>query len=238
MTISTDRSSTLAALAACFAVSLLTACTYAGGIDRPGVQKVSWFSYLNGDDIRSACQPGSVPRWRLIYNGQYEQQIRSYELVGDGHGGATYTARVQTPASLTRITLDNPLEPWAWKTSEVLLSPPEVQDFETTLQQSGAYGPTPRGLRLHSRNFYWILIACRDGAVHYNAWLHPSEEWDRLVFDDWLLRFDETQVAFREPRFVDPAERLNDRITRGSDDSSVNFDVQVGERGLVGHLSF
>lgn len=197
MAIFTGRSSNFAALAAGAALSLLAACTYSGGIDRPGVQKVSWFSYLNGDDVRNACVPGSVPRWRLIYNGQYEEQIRSYELVGDGHGGATYTARVQTPASLTRVTLDNPLEPWAWKTSEVLLSPPEVQGFETALQQSGAYEPTPRGLRLHSRNFYWILIACRDGAVHYNAWLHPSEGWDRLVFDDWLLRFDETQVAFR-----------------------------------------
>ncbi len=225
-------------LLAALVLTLLSACTYSGGIEQPGVQKTSWFSYLNGDDIRQACVADGVPRWRLIYNGQYAEQVRSYELVGDGHGGATYTARVQTPASLTRLTLDNPLEPWAWKTSQVLLSPPEVQGFETALRRSGAYGPTPSGLRLHSRNFYWILIACRDGQIHYNAWLHPSERWERIVFDDWLLRFDETGVPLRPPRYVDPSERLRDRVTRGDDDSSYNFDMTVGDNGLKGLLTF
>jgi hypothetical protein len=217
---------------------LIAACTYEGGIGEPGVQKFTWFSYLNGDDIRRACVPGGVPRTRLIYNGQYERQVRTYEVVGDGAGGATYTARVQTPASLTRFTLDNPLEPWAWKTSQTPLSPPEVQGFETALHQSNAFGPTPEGLRLHSREFYWILIACRDGRVHYNAWKHPSERWEEIVFDDWLLRFDETGVAVREPRYVDPSERLRDRVTRGDDDSSVNFDLLIGENGLANLLTF
>ena len=238
MAILSDRPAIRVNLAAGLALLLASACTYSGGIERPGVQKVSWFSYLNGDDIRRDCSANSVPRARLIYNGQYEEQIRSYELVGDGHGGALYTVRVQSRASLTNFTLNNPLQPWAWQTNEVLLSPPEIQGFETALRQSGAYGPTPKGLRLHSRNFYWIFIACREGVIHYNAWLHPSERWDEIVFDDWLLRFDESGVAVREPRFVDPAERLSDRITAGDDDSSVNFDIQIGDNGLVGHLSF
>ncbi len=215
-----------------------TGCTYRGGIERPGVQKLSWFSYLNGDDIRAACTADSVARTRLVYNGQYEEQVRAYELTGDGQGGAYYTARVQTPASLTRFTLDDPLAPWAWQSSEVLLSPPEVQGFETALRQSGAFSPTPEGLRLHSREFYWVAIACRDGQVAFNAWKHPSDRWERIVFDDWLLRFDETGVPVRQPRYVDPSERLRDRITRGDDDSSVNFDLTVGENGFRGLLAF
>jgi hypothetical protein len=223
------------ALAAALAV---TGCAYQGGIERPGVQKTSWFSYLNGDDIRQACVPGAAPRTRLVYNGQYERQVRAYDLVGDGHGGAVYTARVQTPANLTSFTLGNPLAPWDWQTSELLLSPPEVQGLETALRQSGAFGPTPEGLRLHSREFYWVMIACREGQLQFNAWKHPSERWDRIVFDDWLLRFDETGVAFRQPRYVDPAERLRDRVTRGDDDSSVNFDLTVGENGFRDLLTF
>lgn len=220
------------------AAAALAGCAYGGGIERPGVQKTSWFSYLNGDDIRRECTEGSVPRTRLVYNAQYEEQIRAYELVGDGAGGAYYTARVQTPASLTRVTLDDPLAPWRWQTSEVLLSPPEVEGFESALRDSNAFGRTPTGLRLHSREFYWVTIACRDGRVHFNAWKHPSERYAQIAFDRWLLRFDRTGVPVREPRPVDPSERLRDRVTRGDDDSSVNFDLTVGENGFRGLLTF
>jgi len=233
----TRRSKRRATLAA-VALAILSGCAYGGGIEGPGVQKTSWFSYLNGDDIRRECTEDSVSRTRLVYNGQYEEQIRAYEMVGDGAGGAYYTARVQTPASLTRITLDDPLAPWRWQTSEILLSPPEVEGFESALRDSNAFGPPPSGLRLHSREFYWVTIACSDGRVRFNAWKHPSERYAQIAFDDWLLRFDRTGVPFREARPVDASERLRDRVTRGDDDSSVNFDLVVGENGFRDLLTF
>ncbi len=49
-------------------------------IDNPAVRKVAWFSYLDGNDIREAARPGAPDRFRLVYNGQYEKQIRSYEI--------------------------------------------------------------------------------------------------------------------------------------------------------------
>src|ERR1700751_6126832 len=66
----------------------LAACSYRGDIDNPVVRKVSWFSYLDGTDIRAACTEGAQDRYRLVYNVRYEEQLRSYEVVADGGGGA------------------------------------------------------------------------------------------------------------------------------------------------------
>ena len=44
--------------------------------------------FLAGDDIRQTCGPNGLPRYRLVYNGRYEEQPRSYDLVGLDGGGA------------------------------------------------------------------------------------------------------------------------------------------------------
>ena len=100
--------------------------------------------------------------------------MRAYDLVGDGAGGAVLTARVQERPSLLRVTSDDLLAPWRWRSSSTPLSPPEVDGFESSLRQSGFYEAAPRGLRLDSRRFYWIAVGCRDGEVHFNAWQHPG----------------------------------------------------------------
>ena len=61
----------------------LSACTYQGHIDEPVTVKATWYSYLAGDDIRQTCVPNGLPRYRLVYNGRYEEQLRSYDLVKD-----------------------------------------------------------------------------------------------------------------------------------------------------------
>ena len=70
-----------------FAGALSAACTYRGDIDDPTTIKATWFSYLNGDDIRARCSESSGLRYRLIYNADYDEQLRSYEVIGDGAGG-------------------------------------------------------------------------------------------------------------------------------------------------------
>ena len=74
---------------------LLAGCTYRGDIDNPAVRKVSWFSYLDGTDIRTACAEGAPDSYRLVYNGRYEEQLRSYEITADGAGGAYLVARAK-----------------------------------------------------------------------------------------------------------------------------------------------
>ena len=64
--------------------ALLGGCAYRGEIDSPLWQRVTWFSYLGGTDIAQACAAGAGERYRIIYNGRYDEQLRSYEITRHG----------------------------------------------------------------------------------------------------------------------------------------------------------
>src|SRR5215813_10182543 len=95
-------------------IVLLAACSYRGDIDNPVVRKVSWFSYLDGTDIRVACTEGAQDRYRLVYNARYEEQLRSYEVVADGGGGAYLVARAKGRSNMFAISADDVFAPWRW----------------------------------------------------------------------------------------------------------------------------
>src|ERR1041384_3254937 len=127
--------------------ALCAACSYHGDIDNPAIRKVAWFSYLDGTDIRNTCAEGALGRYRLVYNGRYEEQLRSYEIASDGAGGAYFVARAKGPANALRVTLDDVLAPWRWQRAEAHLSAAEYQEFVDLLQQSGMFAGAPAGER-------------------------------------------------------------------------------------------
>src|SRR6185369_17467087 len=102
---------TLGVIALSFS-GLMAGCAYHGSsasdLDNPGVQKFAWFSFLDGHDIREACaslgpqgSTGAPAQYRLVYNGQYSEQIRAYEIVGQPSGGAALTARAKGHSNLS-----------------------------------------------------------------------------------------------------------------------------------------
>ena len=217
--------------------ALSAACTYRGQIDQPLTQKATWFSYLNGDDVRARCQPGSGFEYRLIYNGRYDEQIRSYEMVDDGAGGARLTSRVQEGSGIdvTRLSVLNPLKPNAWTKAESALTPDERIRFENALEASGAGRATSDGLRLFSGEFYWIANICHDGVFVFNAWRYPSDRYEALAFPELLLAMDKTGVAFNPPRYIPAAERIQANDSHPDRrEYNTTFNVEVGENGLKG----
>ena len=58
----------------------LTACEFTGAFDGAFSRNLKWFSYIGGEDLRKACGPGADDRFRFVYNGIYEKQIRSYDI--------------------------------------------------------------------------------------------------------------------------------------------------------------
>src|SRR5690348_16022930 len=93
---------TISAVIALSWTGLMAGCAYHGGsvtdIDNPVVQKTAWFSFLDGHDIREACAalgPKAPARYRLIYNGQYEEQLRVYEIEATPAGGGSLHARAK-----------------------------------------------------------------------------------------------------------------------------------------------
>ena len=217
-------------------IALLAACSYHGGIDNPAIRKVAWFSYLDGTDIRDTCTEGSPGRYRLVYNGRYEEQLRSYEITADGAGGAYLVARAKgqdNAFQITQLTLDGVLAPWRWQRAEAHLSAEEYRQFLDLLDQSGMFAGAPSGERLFSGDFYWVASGCKDGKFYYSAWLYPEPPYERLKFPDFLYARDTTGIPVNPPRQMVDREKYRSS-GRGGDDMQTKFWLQVGENGLGG----
>ena len=218
--------------ATCFGI-LLAGCSYRGNIDNPAVQKASWFSYLDGTDIRTDCVEGAPDSYRLVYNGRYEEQLRSYEITADGTGGAYLVARAKGRMNAFDVSLDDVLAPWRWQRSQTRLSPPEFRQFVTLLEQSQQFAGAPVGMRLFSGDFYWVGSACRNGAFHYHAWAFSNDGFAQVRFADFLFKRDHTELAVNPPRKIPASEFLGPQ-GRQEDQTQIRFWLQVREDGLGG----
>jgi hypothetical protein len=220
------------------ALGVLAGCAYhgdhRGNVDNPAVRRVAWFSYLDGGDIRDTCVPGSPDRFRLVYNGQYEKQIRSYEITSDGtsNDGAYYIARAMGSPNLLDWTTNDLLAPWRWQKSEMTLKPAEFSQFRDLLAASGWGRGAPQGKRLHSQDFYWVAAGCRDGQFHYDAWVHAQGDFPEIKFQEFLLARDKTGMAFRQPRKVLPIDRMQQGQPR--ENASTMFSLTVSGEGIAG----
>ncbi len=224
---------------ALLAILALSACAYQGYIDQPVTIKATWYSYLAGDDIRQTCVPNGLPRYRLVYNGRYEEQLRSYEVVGLDDGGARLVARVLGPMQATAVIRDpSDLQaPWRWTKSETRLSPQDFADFKAALDRSGLRRPVDGTSDFLSTEFYWIVSACDKGEFLFNAWRFGTERYAALTFPEVLLKHDQTGIALNPPRPASPLDRLEARRPTGpraSDATPHVFRVKVGPDGLVG----
>jgi hypothetical protein len=215
--------------------ALLAGCAYHGSgqsnVDNPVYRKVAWFSYIDGYDIRQACVPGADDRYRLVYNGQYEAQIRSYEMTGSESGGY-YIARAMSQPNLLDWTTDDLLSPWRWKKSEQPMSQAEVAEFADKLAASGWGQGAPQGKKLHSRDFYWTAAGCKDGQFHFDAWVDAQGDFAEIKFQDFLLARDKTGMGFRKPHKVLPIERTEQG--QPSERSATIFSLTVRGEGIGG----
>lgn len=218
-----------------FALGLAAAgCQYTGA-DNPVARKFSWYSYLNADDIRSACAPGTPERWRLVYNAVYQEQVRAYEVeAGLPGGGARVTAKVNTTANLANVDIDpaspDPFQPWRDKVAKADIRAQDWTSFRAALANAGALGPSPAGMELNSDNFYWIVAGCAQGRMYFTAYSWPSPAWDKMGFDKLLFAWDFTGVAVNPPRKTSKYELYGKTNPAPGEDKS--FGVRVGNGGL------
>jgi len=179
------------------------ACTYRAGLeDNPVTRSFAWFSYLNADDLRKTCQPGGPDRYRLVYNGVWQEQVRTYDvIVGREGGGGDLKAQVRGETDFARpIPLDDLLAPWRPKTVRKRLAGSDLARLRGGLRQSGFYAPVPQGMRVRSWGFFWVAAACEGGRFRFNAWSHPSKRFDRVELARVLGGLDGTGIPFNRPR--------------------------------------
>jgi hypothetical protein len=226
---------------------LLGGCAYHEGqqvdINNPIVRKVGWFSYLDGNDIREVCAKGGSERYRLVYNGQYDEQLRTYELYVSQDGSGILNARALNGGAPLQVSTSDPFAPWDWKQSQVKLTAAEVADFRALLKESGYGGGAPQGLKLHSRDFYWVVAGCQNGNFQYDAWNNRPQSmapggFSQIKFVNFLLKHDQTGLAFRPEHTTTPIER--DFYRSGGDDAATpkgTFVLTVRGDGLGGILN-
>ena len=214
---------------------VIAACTYQGPAGNVISQQATWFSYLNGDDIRAQCADGASDRYRLVYNADRVRQARAYDVWDVREGavveqmvdrGIVFESGRPVDASLVGVPVQ----------ARSFLGPEDFDYLEALLQASGAFEAPPVGLRLNSRSHYWIVSGCRDGRFFLTGYRYPSDRYDRLRFISFLEARDRTGVAF--PRLPTPTQaRQVERCYRGRGTTLDNprcYWVEVGEDGLVG----
>lgn len=228
-----------------FTVTLLAAiassgCSYRGRDDAIS-QRFTWFSYMNGDDIRATCVPGAVDRFRFVYNGVYIQQARSYDLSPHSNGeGYLLRARVLGPSDLSNVQIDpstiisDPLDllaPFAGRKSSLTLGGRDIDALVDSLVQSGFFQPAPNGLYLRSEDFFWVGVACINGRMTFNAWRWPSQRFEALTFPRLLLSWDQTGIPINPPRNLAPFDIYGQT---NPDGKYPQFTMTVGENGFRG----
>lgn len=232
------------ALLLALVASLAAACAYRGGTD-VFTTRVTWFSYLNGDDIRARCVEGGPSLYRFVYNAVYTRDVRTYALspAADGEHWILRARALGGPL-IQEIVIEEPLktatedplrllDPLAGRRAETVLSARDIDAFEAALVQSGFYRPAPAGLRLPSEEYYWIGIACTKGRVHFNAFLWPSRRFDALTFPALLFAWDPTGEPPPLPQPRPFAGLDEDQASKGMR----SFTLTVGSNGLAGHFT-
>lgn len=213
----------------CLTAAGLAACTYRGGdIGDPAVRKFHWFSFVEGEDIRAHCGPATPDRYRLVYNGIYQEQLRIYELDSVRR---LLVANVTGDMNLGAFDADDLLAPWRAREARIPLDEAGWNRLVASFEQSGVFAPPPVGLSLPARSYFWTAAWCRDGRYGFTAWKHPSPAFDRLSFDEALFALDTTGVPVNTPKPVPFDPQWEDNARRGQ---VTDFTLKVSERGLVG----
>ncbi len=177
----------------------VVACSYApGDVANPLTRKFTWVSFLAGDDLRPGCVAGAPDRFRLVYNGNWREQVRIYEI--GFTGPRRLDERVIGSGQLKSLSLADPLQPWRGATATVDLTQDQYQRLVDSIAQSGAFASPASAVTLRSTDFYWVAASCHAGAFHLTAWLYPGAPFDRLAFPRQLAALDVTEAPFNPPR--------------------------------------
>lgn len=209
-------------------ISAVASCAYQGGdIGDPLTRKTQWFSFVEGEDIRATCATGTPDRYRLVYNGIYDDQLRIYEVNALQR---ILRIRVTQPGNAARLSTEDLLGPWRAVEQKVQLDQPAYDRLVASFGESSMFAPPPVGLDLPSRSFFWTAAMCKDGRYGFTAWKYPSPAFAALTFDKQLFALDTTGVPVNaagevpfDPLWESKARRLEVTV----------FSLKVAPHGIV-----
>jgi hypothetical protein len=210
---------------------LLAGCAATGEVDDPVVRRVTWFSFLSGDDLRAACVSGRTDL-RLVHNAIWDEDVRVIEAKSDGQGGMAVREQLflRVDWSSLSIDLSNPRAPWHGETVGGAWTATQAAGVVAALEADRAFVPLEKPLQLAGQGFFWTGAGCRDGRFWFHAWGYPSAEYEALVFPNVVQRLLPSKGVFAEAYDVTPA--YPDR--RPHQDRSFFLTAEAG--GIAGRL--
>ncbi|WP_146208785.1 hypothetical protein [Azospirillum sp. TSO22-1] len=208
---------------------LAAGCASSGPTDNPVARRMSWISYVSGDDLRTSCRSDGPERYRLVFNADYNQHVRTYDLTADpADGGAVLEARVIQATDLARMDASDPLANLRGAKAQTKLTAPQFAAFIASLTESGAFDGVPDRLRLRSNGIYWLVNGCHGGRWFFSAYPYPDHRFVDVRFADPLAALDGTGVPF--PALPAPGTRSD----RPRDDPGADFQIDVDANGVIG----
>jgi len=214
-----------------------------GDISNPISRKLNWFRYAAANSVRDNCRPGALDQYRLIYNANWDEQVRAYDLRESAlkDGSAVLFTQVFGGGygfNVSNFTLNDVVSPSGGRSGQVRLTSDQYKAVVGAIDAGGFGQPAPKGLRLESYDFYWIVGACVNGQFHFNAWRFPSERFDATgPFASQLFALDGTGVPPNLPRRQNSTEQYSQtEIPRSTTygGTPYAFEFIVGENGLAG----
>lgn len=182
----------------------LTACTF-DGFRHPVVLKFSWFSYLNGDDMRDRCVSGAPDEFRFVYNGIYTEQVRMYDVFPDPAEAGQYLVEARVSGDgdvrsvLRELSRPNLFAPWRRVDSKVNIRAKDVEKLKLSLRSDGYFSGRAYQGDLSSIQFYWLVLGCFGGEFHVKSFLWPGSSLLDLDFAKLLSSWDFTEITVNPP---------------------------------------
>lgn len=216
----------------------VTGCQYTEPSGNLAGTRVTWMDYLDGGDIRRACEAeGGPERYRMVlmadaYGTGVGNQARGFDLVVAPTGGGRLSVVVDRGITFTGPTDIRDVGSTPRARTEV--PPATVDRLVSALQASGAFAPPPVGLRLNTQEHFWIVSGCRGGDYFLTAFAFPEPGWSQLRFPETLRAVD--PLAERVAWPMPPQARVGRPtcpVSRDDDGPNVCYTVHIGGNGLV-----
>jgi hypothetical protein len=170
------------------AALFLSGCATFGAIDDADAGKLTWFSYVNGEDLRAQCSREAPDRYRLIYNSKSSAQLRSYEVQGAGDGrdggGAVVEARIIPAEALWQRNPEDALEAGEVASTRLYLSPDQFERLTLTLAESGVFDGPSLSFRMQAGGVFWLASGCHDGTYFLTAFSNPSDRFENIGMNE------------------------------------------------------
>jgi hypothetical protein len=164
---------------------LLSGCASIGPAEEADARKLTWFSYVNGEDLRAQCSRDGPDRYRLIYNSKPNAQLRTYEVraagdAGEGAGGAVVEARIIPADTLWRHDPEDVLDSGQMVSMRLYLSPDQFERLTMKLDESGVFSGPSMELRTHTGGVFWLASGCHQGTYFLTAFSNPSDRFENI----------------------------------------------------------